>query len=522
MKNKFKKNENIKNQQVLNSEQDIDEGVAESYYLENEAWGDISVSRGYGPARIYLDCSRCSAHYGAPSPITPCPVCGHYTYPPCKECKKTIAGSDGYCSKHSRSNASSSRSSSSSYTPSPTYYCANGCGSIVSYSGNYCYQHSNQCSSCSTRIPSGQSYCSSHQPSCRGCGISLSSSTSYCSATACQKVQQNQNTINSLQSQLNTERTARQTAEQQRDARPNITNAQWTQVQQAQVDLTDLETIGERLVNAFNEAERTRIQAETERDNLQTQLGTANQTIENARNHLGVVDLTNLPEMEMHGNTLQQAITKAQERDTIEGERDAAITERDNARTERDTARRNLTTVNNTITTAQTHLGVTNLGDDLTTHLNGQTLPEIIEEVRRLREQNNQPRNQELQNQIQELQEQLADFEILPLGERIRVQRRYLERLTNNARNRINNNLHNNNLERLLRAQIALARGDNQFAQEMLDDLRQEILNSTQLTKQEINRLLQARIKLTRLENQQQEQQEQQANIQVPPPGRNN
>lgn len=449
------------------NEINIDKGVAESYYLENEAWNDISVSKNFGPSgrfewEIEWNCSNCSRTYEAFDQVLPCPHCAY----------KEIDNDNNDTSLP------------------PTYHCANGCGNTVSYSGEYCLQHANKCSDCSTRISYEKMYCSSHQPRCRNCRAEMFSDVDYCSSTTCQKSQQKQNEINNLQNQiynsnqsissiiresqtqlntvqqqLQTEQTARQNAERERNARPNITNAQWTQTQadlqnernnhqQTQnqlnnvrgdltteqnnhtttrnerdnylAELTDLENIGERLVNAFNEAERTRIQAETERDNLQTQLNT---------------------EQQNHQQTRQ---------------------ERDNLQTQ-------------------------------------------------YNERNN---NQDLQTQIQELQERLDDLEILPLAERIRLQERHFKRLREIIINTLNDNLLRDLLEELLEDQNTFTQTNNNFIRARIERNRQRLLNNSELSEREMNRLLQARIELTRLEQQQQNQQ--QAQIQVPPAGRNN
>ena len=115
--------------------------------------------------------------------------------------------------------------------------------------------------------------------------------------------------------------------------------------------------------------------------------------------------------------------------------------------------------------------------------------------------------NQELTVQIQELQEKLASFEILSLEEKLRIQSNYMERLKTNARSRLEI------LDDLLEAQKVIVQGDNWFAQRLLDRSKQDLSNNNRLTEQEINKLLRARIKLTRLEMQQ--AQEQQALIVV-------
>ncbi|RHZ36764.1 hypothetical protein [endosymbiont GvMRE of Glomus versiforme] len=688
MKDEFKENKNTKN------EQDIDEQVAESYYLENEAWGDISVSKGYGPYRVSVTCSKCSFWYTAGNITKPCPQCQHQTYPSCQTngCNAWPHEGEVYCTNH-RSNASSSSSSSSSssnytqytYTPPPTYYCANGCGSVVSYSGSYCYQHSNQCSSCSTRISSGQSYCSSHRPSCHGCGASVSSSNSYCSATACQKVQQNQNTINSLQGQtsnlqtrLNTETTARQTAERQLQTEQNAhtttraqrdtyaaslnddigfatNDADWRDKLQAKLNGKKVSDITTNLDDVLTKASRTTT-AETERNNMEGELNQKNTIITNAQTHLQVADLTNLPNM--NGDTLDQVLAKAAR--TV-----AAETVITNARTHLGIADlANLPNMNNQtlqqaldkITNAQNNLGINNL-NDLPALLNGENLTNLLnrptqqqlqdeqtarqnterqrdarpnttindynnlvrernnwtnqftnqapqgvnnrlntaegrvqqaenfgltqwddldnqterqtldvllarptqddlngraeitpdeltnlrnerdrlereknearEEARRLREQNNQPLNQEeltqfqqlnrrLEARIQTLYEHLTNFEAMQPGEMVQIQREYLGILINNARNGLNEDLHEA-LDGLLEAQETLARGDNHLAQRLLNISKRNLLSNRQLTEQQIDELFQARRKLTRLEREQQgqENQEQQANIQV-------
>src|SRR5947207_16020930 len=58
-------------------EQLIDEQVAESYYLESEAWQDIGIPKGYGPANCHPNCSSCGIKYAASSFYDPCPSCGH-------------------------------------------------------------------------------------------------------------------------------------------------------------------------------------------------------------------------------------------------------------------------------------------------------------------------------------------------------------------------------------------------------------------------------------------------------------
>lgn len=206
----------------------------------------------------------------------------------------------------------------------------------------------------------------------------------------------------------------------------------------------------------------------------------------------------------------------------------------------------NINTIQNLqdeIRNACQNLGINNL-NDLPALLNGENLtgllnrptqevlnrrasitPEELDALRRERdrlererrgEQSNQPRNQELQDQIEELQRQ---FEFFTLQERIRVRREWFNQLRTNIRNRLNTRLHNS-LERLLRSQEEVAQHENNlFAQGMLDEFKQELLDNSQLTEGEISRLLQARINLTREEIQQQEQQ---AQIQVPPVRRNN
>ncbi|CAG8447366.1 9419_t:CDS:10 [Racocetra fulgida] len=99
----------------------------------------------------------------------------------------------------------------------------------------------------------------------------------------------------------------------------------------------DARTERNTLQTALNTRTIERDTALRQKNDLQTQLNTANNTINGAKNHLGVGDLNNLPDM--NGNTLQQALNKARRTDTAETEVGTMRTQRDNAITERNTYR---------------------------------------------------------------------------------------------------------------------------------------------------------------------------------------
>ncbi|CAG8570862.1 18771_t:CDS:2 [Racocetra persica] len=99
----------------------------------------------------------------------------------------------------------------------------------------------------------------------------------------------------------------------------------------------DARTERDTLQTTLNTRTTERDTALRQKNDLQTQLNTANNTINGAKNHLGVGDLNNLPDMS--GNTLQQALNKARRTDTAEAEVGTMRTQRDNAITERNTYR---------------------------------------------------------------------------------------------------------------------------------------------------------------------------------------
>jgi len=116
--------------------------------------------------------------------------------------------------------------------------------------------------------------------------------------------------------------------------------------------------------------------------------------------------------------------------------------------------------------------------------------------------------NQKLTIQIQELQEKLASFEVLSLEEKIRIQNEYLERLKTNAKNNLNNNLLYDILEELLEDQDSFTQNSNDLIQQRIERNQRRLLNNSRLTEQEIDKLLRARINLTKREMQQTQEQQ--------------
>jgi hypothetical protein len=116
-------------QQKLVAEQE-QQRIEDSYYLENEAWQDISVAKNYGPHRVMLNCSRCPAHYPASSFATRCRVCGG----------KSTQQLD--IERTSSSSSSSPSTQPNNPQQSTTLYnCSRlGCSNAVNARGGYCSQ----------------------------------------------------------------------------------------------------------------------------------------------------------------------------------------------------------------------------------------------------------------------------------------------------------------------------------------------------------------------------------------------
>ena len=155
------------NKNVEIQEQTTDEQVAESYYLENEAWSDISVAKSYGPARCFATCSSCSMVYGAGSYTKPCPRCG----------ARSIQSND-------EGSSSNNSTRQVNHDPNARYYCVvSNCPNGVSSQCGYCSSHRKTCeeSHCNATIPYNQTYCRPCQErQCSHCRLPHLSGQEYC------------------------------------------------------------------------------------------------------------------------------------------------------------------------------------------------------------------------------------------------------------------------------------------------------------------------------------------------------